>query len=515
MLFGIAVGSNFFKRKRTICVDLSDLNILPYKPPYTDAFANFLKNDMAVDMAQVESVSVHPLAPYCMFKVKTDVYYEHLYDRTKDGIRWSGKGRVSIVKCDDVFTEVKVLGVSPETPEVDIGVFLSAYGEIIGDIRRGKIKGTNIHDGSYFLKMILTEGLPCFVPQAEEGEMWVIRHEGQDQTCFKCLGTGHMSRTCTEQPHQFGKDCRLAAKAWRAQLLYAAEQERIARQGNANAVNPQAEVERAEEARQAQARADKQAAEAQQAQAREDEAQAKEARQAQAQIEADRQAEEDRQAKAKAVADQQAKDARQEKTRAEKIQQERALAEEAKITAEAEERAKEAQNDEDRAKKSNVTDDDDNSEEINDEDQDKQVSQNLISNQIGSPDKLSKKKSKKEKQKLKKLEEKKRNGSELSEDYEDENTNKSPRVEIENDPLELTEQGSPKKLSPNERRRFSLSGGLVKMSEEDLKVDSTPLIPKLPSLYHKNHTPVQPPILLLDEKLSNNKKVTKENRTGV
>ena len=143
------------------------------------------------------------------------------------------------------------------------------------------------------------------------------------------------------------------------------------------------------------------------------------------------------------------------------------------------------------------------------------MSQNLISNQIGSPDKLSKKKSKKEKQKLKKLEEKKRNGSELSEDYEDENTNKSPRVEIENDPLELTEQGSPKKLSPNERRRFSLSGGLVKMSEEDLKVDSTPLIPKLPSLYHKNHTPVQPPILLLDEKLSNNKKVTKENRTGV
>ena len=164
----------------------------------------------------------------CMFKLKSDEYYEDLYERNKNGVRWSGKGRVSIVKCDDVFTEVKVLGVSPETPEEEIGVFLQTFGEIIGDVRKGKIRGTPIHDGSFIYKMILTESIPCFVPQAEDGEMWVVRHEGQDQTCFKCLGSGHMSRTCTEQPHQFGKDCRLAAKAWRAQLLYAAEQERIA-----------------------------------------------------------------------------------------------------------------------------------------------------------------------------------------------------------------------------------------------------------------------------------------------
>ena len=66
--------------------------------------------------------------------------------------------------------------------------------------------------------------------------MWVVRHEGQDQTCFKCLGTGHMSRGCSEVPFQFGKECRLAAKAWRAKLLLAAEDERIAR-------NPQAAAE--------------------------------------------------------------------------------------------------------------------------------------------------------------------------------------------------------------------------------------------------------------------------------
>ena len=113
MFFGIAVGSNFFKRKRTLCVDLSDLNQAPYKPPYPDIFTQFLKNDVGLDLTQVESVSVHPLAPYCMFKLKTDQYHDTIYDKIKDGVRWTGKGRVDVFKCNDVFTEVKVLGVSP------------------------------------------------------------------------------------------------------------------------------------------------------------------------------------------------------------------------------------------------------------------------------------------------------------------------------------------------------------------------------------------------------------------
>ena len=124
MFFGIAVGSNFFKRKRTLCVDLSDLNQVPYKPPYPDIFTQFLKNDVGVDLTQVESVSVHPLAPYCMFKLKTEQYHDIIYDKIKDGVRWTGKGRVDVFKCNDVFTEVKVLGVSPETEVEDIGAYL-------------------------------------------------------------------------------------------------------------------------------------------------------------------------------------------------------------------------------------------------------------------------------------------------------------------------------------------------------------------------------------------------------
>ena len=51
-----------------------------------------------------------------------------------------------------------------------------------------------------------------------------------------------MSRGCSEESFHFGKECRLAAKAWRAQVLLAAEDERIAK-------NPQlaAEIREQEE----------------------------------------------------------------------------------------------------------------------------------------------------------------------------------------------------------------------------------------------------------------------------
>ena len=187
------------------------------------------------DLTQVESVSVHHLAPYCMFNLKTDQYHDTIYDKIKDGVSCTGKVRVDVFKCNDIFTEVKVLGVSPETNIEDIVAYLIIYGEVIGDIRRGKVKNTAIFVGNYHVKMILSESILAFVPKTEECEMWVVRHEGQDQTCLKCLGTGHMSRGCSEVSFQFGKECRLAAKAWRAKLLLAAEDEKIARNPKAAA----------------------------------------------------------------------------------------------------------------------------------------------------------------------------------------------------------------------------------------------------------------------------------------
>jgi hypothetical protein len=219
MFFGIAAGANFFKRKRTVCVDLTGLTQGKWLPPYPDAFTDFLRKDVKLDLAKVDSVSIHPLAPYCLVKLKSEDYFEETLTKIKEGLLWSGKGMVSGFRCDNVFTEVKIFGVSPETNKEDVEAYMQAYGETVGFIRHGKVKGTNIPDGTFYMRMILTESIPSLVPHADEGEMWVVRHEGQDPTCFKCFGTGHMSRLCEDQPNQFGKECCLAAKAWKDLLL--------------------------------------------------------------------------------------------------------------------------------------------------------------------------------------------------------------------------------------------------------------------------------------------------------
>ena len=226
MFFGIAAGANFFKRKRTVCVDLTSLTQGRWMAPYPDAFTEFLRKDVKLDLAKVDSVSIHPLAPYCLVKLKTEDYFEEALAKIKDGLLWSGKGMVSGYRCDDVFTEIKVCGVSPETDKEDVQVYMQVFGEIIGGIRVGKVKGTNIPDGTFYMRMILTDSIPSLVPHSDDGEMWVVRHEGQDPTCFKCFGTGHMSRLCEDQPNQFGKECRLAAKAWKATLLREAAERR-------------------------------------------------------------------------------------------------------------------------------------------------------------------------------------------------------------------------------------------------------------------------------------------------
>eukprot|EP00092_Neocalanus_flemingeri_P040630 GFUD01044241.1.p1 GENE.GFUD01044241.1~~GFUD01044241.1.p1 ORF type:complete len:493 (+),score=123.44 GFUD01044241.1:119-1597(+) len=226
MFFGIAAGANFFKRKRTVCVDLTGLTQGRWMAPYPDAFTDFLRKDVKIDLAKVESVSIHPLAPYCLVKLKNDEYFEETLARVKDGLLWSGKGMVSGFRCDDVFTEVKILGVSPETSKDEVQAYMQVFGEIIGAIRIGRVKGTNIPDGTYYMRMILTESIPSMVPHSEDGEMWVVRHEGQDLTCFKCFGTGHMSKDCEDQPNHFGKECRLAAKDWKERLLKEAQEKR-------------------------------------------------------------------------------------------------------------------------------------------------------------------------------------------------------------------------------------------------------------------------------------------------
>ena len=486
MFFGIAVGSNFFKRKRTICVDLTDLNQSPYKPPYPDVFTAFLKNDVGVDLSKVEAVSVHPLAPYCMVKLKTEDYHDQIYEKVKDGVRWTGKGRVDAFKCNDVFTEVKVLGVSSETPLEEVGVFLQTFGEIIGDVKKGRVKNSNILDGTYYVKMILAESIPAFIPHPEDGEMWVVRHEGQDQTCFKCLGTGHMSRVCQDEPNQFGKECRLAAKAYRAQLLNDAEQARLAgeideeraEQERAALLREEEEQvrlenERTEDERIAQANAAEaslaleRAEEARLAQERENEARLAQERVAQQNADEERLAQD-----IEKIAE--AEDVILVKENEDQIEFEKArVAKEKEALAAAKEKTGEVS-------------------KINEEEKAK-----------AKQEKKDRQKNRKDEEKNRKDEEKKRKASSDSDLSENENLKKD------------------RNLSPSEQRRFTLPGGLVSIDDEAENQTQSISCPPAVQFVHTEHDFPQVTYSSLVAKPSSSNedvprnKLSKENRTGV
>ena len=508
MYFGIAGGANFFKRKRTVCVDLTGLTQGRWLSPYPDAFTEFLRKDVKLDLAKVDSVSIHPLAPYCLVKMKSDESFDEALAKIKDGLLWSGKGMVSGFRCDDVFTEVKIAGVSPETDKLDVEVFMQTFGEVIGGIRPGKVKGTNIPDGTFYMRMILTESIPFLVPHSDEGEMWVVRHEGQDPTCFKCFGTGHMSKDCEDQPNQFGKECRLAAKAWKAQLLREAEDRRQV--ANAEQVErDRLAEEQAEGDRLAEEQAERdRLAEEQVQRDRLAEEQAERDRLAEEQAEGVRlaleQAERDRLAAAQQAAGDHLAAEQAEQERLATDEQADQLAEHREQVAAAEQTdgdplaVEQAEDDQAAKPDENQTTSKDTKVSTADEVSDNEVFENPEDKQVT----VSKKQAKKERQKQKKKsidEEKKRKNSSVNV------PSKSLRTDDEN-------------------RRRSLSGGLVPVitdQHDQPQVVATPvnskILPKSPLFSHSpgTHTISPPSFLALKSAENTRNKITNENRTGL
>ena len=538
MYFGIAAGANFFKRKKTVCVDLTGLTQDRWRAPYPDAFTEFLKKDAKIDLAKVDSVSIHPLAPYCLVKLKSDVYFEETLAKVRDGILWSGKGMVTGFRCDDVFTEVKIFGVSPETDKQDVQGFMQAFGEVIGGIRVGKVKGTNIPDGTFYMRMILTESIPYLVPHSDEGEMWVVRHEGQDSTCFKCFGTGHMSKDCEDQPNQFGKECRLAAKAWKELLLREAQERREAeahgqildeeqqaeqarlqaeQTERARLAAQQLELDQAEQVRLADEQdrlAEEQQAERDRLAAQQLEqdqaAEAEQARLAEQDRLAEEQAERDRLAREQAAEAEHARLAQEQAV----LEQEQAEAEQARL-AEVERLAKmQAEHDTfmEVSSQASVNADLNASDPLDvDKTVDEIKEQENEGHSAEGTDKVS--------TNPEDLIEKEDN--QLSKKQAKKDRQKQAKKDVEDDIKKR--KASPISPPKKENRRASLSGGLVPLISVPYgqpQVSATPvnktMLPKGPML---SHTPglhqVIPPTLLQLKSVPNSKKITKENRTGL
>ena len=209
---GLSPGVSFWKRPNSIGFDVDDIGGV--RSLRMDNFVDFLLNDVRVAPQDVEKLQIHPIAPYCFVGLPTEEKMKEVWDRIKDGVRWTGKGFVLPFLCGDTYTEVKVKGCCYGLSEQDLVSIMDYYGEVISCKEfRTRTKGVGGQEGGrtgdFLLKMKLRLSIPRLLPTAKDGELWAAYYEGQEDVCWKCFESGHQSRACpnpNQGPRAFARD---------------------------------------------------------------------------------------------------------------------------------------------------------------------------------------------------------------------------------------------------------------------------------------------------------------------
>ena len=229
---GLSPGVSFWKRPNSIGFDVDDIGGV--RSLRMDNFVDFLLNDVRVAPQDVEKLQIHPIAPYCFVGLPTEEKMKEVWDRIKDGVRWTGKGFVLPFLCGDTYTEVKVKGCCYGLSEQDLVSIMEYYGEVISCKEfRTRTKGVGGQEGGrtgdFLLKMKLQLPVPRLLPTARDGELWAAFYEGQEDVCWKCFESGHQSRACPnpdQGPRAFSRDQKEERRIQLAALNAAAEEER-------------------------------------------------------------------------------------------------------------------------------------------------------------------------------------------------------------------------------------------------------------------------------------------------
>lgn len=196
---GLYPGLSFFKRKLSIGFDVETIG--GTRRIRMEEFVRFLRDDCKIRPANMNSLQIHPISPYCFVGLPSEEILLECWDRIKDGVTWTGKGDVASFLCTDSYTEVKLKGVAPGTEEGVISNILGFYGEVISCKEfRTKMDGVGgaggAASGDFLLRMKLSHPIPRLMPEPADGDVWVCYYEGQEDSCWKCMAPGHMTRDC-------------------------------------------------------------------------------------------------------------------------------------------------------------------------------------------------------------------------------------------------------------------------------------------------------------------------------
>ena len=194
--FGLYPGLSFFLKEKEIGFEIEAIGRVSHEELNT-----FIRVQLKLKFQDIASIQILHDDPYCFVGFKDEEKKHETWNLVKNGIIWQGKGEVYPFLCTETYTEVKVKNVQPGTDALEVGTYMSTWGEIISSkeyMNKFGLNGEYVPTGDFLVRMKVNEVIPMHHPRPEEGMRWVCIYEGQENVCWRCWEPGHMTRECRE-----------------------------------------------------------------------------------------------------------------------------------------------------------------------------------------------------------------------------------------------------------------------------------------------------------------------------
>ena len=204
----------FLSRVNTVCIDVKEVHGGP-KVPQRE-WLNFMKEDMELKSDMVVECNMHSLTDLLMVKFSSEVIFEEMLEKLKQGIPWKEK-RGELVfgwSVHEALTNVKLINVS-ENYQTLILEKLAEFGRVVSS-REGFIPDwPGVKDKSLIVKMKLKQGvkLPAFIEYGEIEDAVQVFCDSAERVCFRCLKQGHIAPYCRNRA-KLASQIQSGAKSW-------------------------------------------------------------------------------------------------------------------------------------------------------------------------------------------------------------------------------------------------------------------------------------------------------------
>ena len=197
---------NFFKRKRSLCIDASNIFKRSAHKFDINAVWIFVRYDLGVNVADIHDLSTHTLKNGNFFiKFKEQGAFDEALDKLTRGIVWPKYNTtVNGHSCEKPQLMLQVRNVFAEVPVEEVKAALSEFANvhyIRKNIYRQFAPEHEVFDGSVMARVTPFAPVPPYLYRvgtvAMDANVWQVSYHGQEKPgCYICGEHSHISYKC-------------------------------------------------------------------------------------------------------------------------------------------------------------------------------------------------------------------------------------------------------------------------------------------------------------------------------